>query len=128
MPALGLTVVMGAETDSDHLGFEELVREGGPLLDVVLPDVPEDSTALILYTSGTTGRPKGAMLTHVNLASQALTCIRAFATRVEDVSFMAAPVFHVAALPTFCWVCAPSSTRSESSQRRTPWMRGSANR
>lgn len=98
VPALGLTVVMGAETDSDHLGFEELVREGGPLLDVVLPDVPEDSTALILYTSGTTGRPKGAMLTHVNLASQALTCIRAFATRVEDVSFMAAPVFHVAAL------------------------------
>ncbi|MEP6800271.1 MAG: AMP-binding protein, partial [Lapillicoccus sp.] len=97
VPALGLAVVMGERPDGDLLGFEDLVAEGGALT-TDLPDVPEDSTALILYTSGTTGRPKGAMLTHVNLASQSLTCIRAFATRVEDVSFMAAPVFHVAAL------------------------------
>lgn len=98
VPALALTVVVGGQSEGDLLGFEELVREGAGLTEVALPDVPEDSTALILYTSGTTGRPKGAMPTHVNPASQSLTCIRAFATRVQDVSFMAAPVFHVAAL------------------------------
>ena len=96
VPALALAVVMGAETDGDLLGYESLVTETGG--DVALPDVLEDTTALILYTSGTTGRPKGAMLTHGNLTVQALTCIRAFASRTDDISLMAAPAFHVAAL------------------------------
>jgi len=96
--ALTLTVVMGAPTEGDEVGYEQVVDEGrdAPVLD--LPDVSEDSTAMILYTSGTTGRPKGAMLSHVNLAGQALTCIRAFDSRPDDVGFMAAPAFHVAAI------------------------------
>ena len=101
VPGLGLAVVMGAETGGDRLGYEAVLLEGaeGAGDDVVtFPDVPEDTTALILYTSGTTGRPKGAMLTHVNLAGQALTCLRAFDSRSDDVSFMAAPAFHVAAI------------------------------
>ena len=97
VPELRLAAVMGAATDGDLLGYDDLVAEGADLTEP-FPDVPEDSTTLILYTSGTTGRPKGAMLTHVNLACQALTCIRAFASREDDVSLMAAPAFHVAAL------------------------------
>ncbi|WP_127792455.1 long-chain-fatty-acid--CoA ligase [Agromyces sp. LHK192] len=63
------------------------------------PDVPEDTTALIMYTSGTTGRPKGAMLDHLNLNAQALTCLRANAVVDEsDISFMTAPLFHIAGL------------------------------
>src|SRR5690606_31403827 len=42
----------------------------------VAPDVPEDTTCLIMYTSGTTGRPKSAMLDHVNLFAQSLTLVR----------------------------------------------------
>ncbi|MCY3618423.1 MAG: AMP-binding protein [Acidimicrobiaceae bacterium] len=55
---------------------------------------PEDLAALV-YTSGTTGRPKGAMLTHGNLASNALTLERAWAFQRTDVLLHALPIFHV---------------------------------
>ncbi|MDN4474669.1 long-chain-fatty-acid--CoA ligase [Demequina sp. SYSU T00192] len=63
------------------------------------PDVPEDSPCLIMYTSGTTGRPKGAMLDHLNMAAQSLTVIRVNSIFDErDVSFLTAPLFHIAGL------------------------------
>ena len=51
--------------------------------------------AALVYTSGTTGRPKGAMLTHGNLASNALTLERAWAFQPDDVLLHALPIFHV---------------------------------
>jgi len=51
--------------------------------------------AAILYTSGTTGRSKGAMLTHDNLASNALVLHRAWGFMPEDVLIHALPIFHV---------------------------------
>lgn len=67
--------------------------------DFQAPDVPEDTTCLIMYTSGTTGRPKGAMLDHGNLFAQALTLLRVNETFDEsDVAFMTAPLFHIAGL------------------------------
>ena len=55
---------------------------------------PEDLAALV-YTSGTTGRPKGAMLTHGNLATNALALQEAWAFRPADVLLHALPIFHV---------------------------------
>ena len=55
---------------------------------------PDDLAALV-YTSGTTGRPKGAMLTHGNLASNALTLKEAWAFQSSDVLLHALPIFHV---------------------------------
>ncbi len=51
--------------------------------------------AALVYTSGTTGRPKGAMLTHGNLASNALTLERAWAFQSSDVLLHGLPIFHV---------------------------------
>ncbi|GJE01420.1 malonate--CoA ligase [Methylobacterium isbiliense] len=53
-----------------------------------------DDLAAILYTSGTTGRSKGAMLSHDNLASNALTLVEAWRFTADDVLLHALPVFH----------------------------------
>ncbi|MCZ8152868.1 MAG: malonyl-CoA synthase [Rhodobacteraceae bacterium] len=54
---------------------------------------PEDLAA-ILYTSGTTGRSKGAMLTHRNLLSNAEVLVREWRFTAEDVLLHALPIFH----------------------------------
>jgi malonyl-CoA/methylmalonyl-CoA synthetase len=55
----------------------------------------DDDLACILYTSGTTGRSKGAMLTHRNLSSNALTLHQVWGFRPDDVLLHALPLFHV---------------------------------
>ncbi|WP_052083221.1 MULTISPECIES: fatty-acid--CoA ligase FadD5 [Nocardiaceae] len=76
--------------------YEELLADAQPAPPV---DVRDDAPALIMYTSGTTGRPKGAVLTHSNMQAQSLTCIRALQMHgVDEVGFCASPMFHIAAL------------------------------
>jgi malonyl-CoA/methylmalonyl-CoA synthetase len=80
-----------------------LDASGGELLDRARgePDRFEtvhsrpDDLAAILYTSGTTGRSKGAMLTHRNLGSNALALVEAWSFTRSDVLLHALPVFHV---------------------------------
>ncbi|MEP7328443.1 MAG: AMP-binding protein [Betaproteobacteria bacterium] len=54
-----------------------------------------DDLAAILYTSGTTGRSKGAMLTHRNLASNAVALVEAWSFTRGDVLLHALPIYHV---------------------------------
>ena len=58
-----------------------------------IPRGPDDLAA-ILYTSGTTGRSKGAMLSHDNLASNALTLAQAWRFTASDVLLHALPIYH----------------------------------
>jgi len=53
-----------------------------------------EDVAAILYTSGTTGRPKGAMLTHGNLASNTRSLYEVWKFRAGDVLLHALPIFH----------------------------------
>lgn len=53
-----------------------------------------DDIAAILYTSGTTGRSKGAMLSHANLSSNALTLHQSWGFTPDDVLLHALPVYH----------------------------------
>jgi malonyl-CoA/methylmalonyl-CoA synthetase len=53
-----------------------------------------DDLAAILYTSGTTGRSKGAMLSHANLASNATTLAEVWRFSADDVLLHALPIFH----------------------------------
>ena len=61
------------------------------------PEPPDDphTLAALLYTSGTTGRSKGAMLSRANLSSNALTLARTWRFTADDVLLHALPMFHV---------------------------------
>ncbi len=61
--------------------------------DEVAPSKPDD-TAALLYSSGTTGQPKGIPLTHANIAINAQELARAWAFSRDDVLLHALPMFH----------------------------------
>jgi long-chain acyl-CoA synthetase len=58
----------------------------------------EEELAVLLYTSGTTGKPKGAMLTHLNIAHSVLHFAQAMALTENDRSAVAVPLSHVTGL------------------------------
>ncbi|MEA2303101.1 MAG: long-chain acyl-CoA synthetase, partial [Solirubrobacteraceae bacterium] len=73
-------------------GFEQLVA-GAPAREAVA-DRDGDDTAVILYTSGTTGTPKGAELTHDNLRRNAAIARGLFDLGADAVTLGALPLFH----------------------------------
>ncbi|QUW21635.1 fatty acid--CoA ligase family protein [Sporosarcina sp. Marseille-Q4063] len=76
--------------------FTQLIGIGKTDVDPV--HVDENETAIILYTSGTTGRPKGAMLTHKNIYSNARDVADYLGFSENDRVIATLPVFHVFAL------------------------------
>ena len=71
----------------------DLAESLAPLNEIA--DCDADDLAAILYTSGTTGRSKGAMITHGNLSSNALALKEIWHFGPEDVLLHALPIFHV---------------------------------
>ncbi|KUH94387.1 fatty-acid--CoA ligase FadD5 [Mycobacterium sp. IS-3022] len=96
-PTLTTVIVAGGATDQHVIGYDDLIAEAGDPAATV--DIPNDSPALIMYTSGTTGRPKGAVLTHTNIAGQALTFLFTNGADINhDVGFIGVPLFHIAGI------------------------------
>ncbi len=76
----------------DPEGFQDLLGAATPNPDVAA--AAEDDTAVILYTSGTTGTPKGAELTHANLVRNAEVSRGLFGLGTDAVVLGALPLFH----------------------------------
>lgn len=96
-PLLSVIVVAGGSSQDSVFGYEDLLNEAGDVHEPV--DIPNDSPALIMYTSGTTGRPKGAVLTHANLTGQAMTALYTSGANINsDVGFVGVLLFHIAGI------------------------------
>jgi len=97
-PTLATVIVAGGASEDGLLGYDDLLAEAGSGPGALeTPDIPNDSPALIMYTSGTTGRPKGAVLTHNNIAGQAMTNLFTVSPDINgDVGFIGVPLFHIA--------------------------------
>ena len=106
VPSLALRVVVEAMPDGDTgaaggtVTLADLAAQPGANQGAPVPPAPvqETDTAVILYTSGTTGHPKGAMLTHFSIAHSVLHYQACMRLHGGDRSALAVPASHVTGL------------------------------
>jgi long-chain acyl-CoA synthetase len=79
--------------------YEELIRNGAPADQTV--EIVEEDVAMFMYTSGTTGLPKGVMQTHGNFYHAGRVCSRNNNVTMDDRVFIVCPMYHITAHYTF---------------------------
>lgn len=95
---------LGAVAAHGAFGKVHLARRAGSQPDRC-HDAAEEQVALLLYTSGTTGTPKAAMLTHANLIAAARASADMRGMCEGDMTYLALPLSHIFGLVTLCAVC-----------------------
>ena len=105
LPFLKHLICTRPREGSSHLG--KLIEQAP---DLVVPEPRPEEPAHLLYTSGTTGRPKGVPLTHTNIISTLRSLLIEFGLQHEDRGLMVAPLFHVAACHTYMSLLARGCT------------------
>jgi fatty-acyl-CoA synthase len=91
---VGTVLSWGAVSDG-AVSYEDAIAAATPASE--WPEVPDGDAAFIMYTSGTTGRPKGAVLTHRNLLMHATSYLAQFGVPPDDRTWLAgSPLFHIA--------------------------------
>ncbi len=110
-PGCGIQKIMWTGDENrteafESFDYEEAIKQKYDSMPPV-PDISDDETAHLYYTSGTTGKPKGVMLSHKNVCAHALAAIAELHLTDRDIWIHAAPLFHLAdAWSTFAitWV------------------------
>jgi long-chain acyl-CoA synthetase len=92
---LGDKLALIPEKQQLILNQELMQRVAGTTVnEAVFPELDLNSVCSLLYTSGTTGKPKGAMITHHNLISNVSTCSKTIDMTKEDRIITVLPMFH----------------------------------
>ena len=97
-PHLETVIEVGASAQPDHISFQKLLQTGDPS-PVVCPCADED-IAYIFYTSGTTGNPKGVLLSHKNVLADVDGVTQALRLEERQTVLCFLPLFHVNAMLT----------------------------
>ncbi len=93
-PAFGNWLAAQRQIDARVLAFDELLTEPDVSVGAVYPDVKGDTLASLIFTSGTTGTPKGVMLSHKNLTSMVSKLSSLFTLYQHDKLLSVLPLHH----------------------------------
>jgi len=94
---LDFLIGIGAARD-DARPYGDILDLTAPLSPGEMPEIDEEETAVLLYTSGTTGRPKGARLTHLGMVHSVLHFQRCLGLEDGECTVLAVPASHVTGL------------------------------
>lgn len=97
LPGLRHQILLGRPDRAPWLGYEQLVADHQDA-DVPVADVGEHDLQRLMYTSGTTSRPKGVCITHGNVVWKQLGHIAEFGITAADVTLVCGPLYHVGGL------------------------------
>ncbi len=99
-PGIEHVILMSGETRDGFVDYERLIAESDPLQGSVR-EWSEDDLLNLCYTGGTTGLPKGVMLSQRNVVSNAIHAVVTFGFSDRDTWLHVAPMFHLAD----AWAC-----------------------
>ena len=94
LPRVRHKVTLDAAADSSWLEYDTLLRSSR-CRSIPVVDVEPDALQRLMYTSGTTSRPKGVMISHQNLIWKNLAHILEFSLTAEDNTLVCGPLYHV---------------------------------
>ncbi|MDO6963384.1 class I adenylate-forming enzyme family protein [Rhizobium alvei] len=97
VPSLGLRIGVGVEVEggTNYAAFLATGKDARPF---GAPAIDEDACAVLMYTSGTTGRPKGAKITHLGMVHSVLHYQMVFELAEGEATVLAVPCTHVTGL------------------------------
>lgn len=104
VPALGdaalppeRVVVLDGEATGGRLSYRGLVADASAD-ELHFPEAEDSDTTVIMFTAGTTGVPKGVMLTHESFSSYLLAAVTPADPEVEETNLLTVPLYHIAGL------------------------------
>ena len=90
-------VILDGESQETGVGYEELLA-GASGEELRFPEADDGDTTIIMFTAGTTGAPKGVMLTHDSFSSYLLSSVTPADPDIEEVNLLTVPLYHIAGL------------------------------
>ncbi len=98
----GIRTWIGFDSESKNLlGYEKMIASASGQEPTPAVAVDENDLAVLMYTGGTTGLPKGVMMSHRNLMTAVLSAVIATGFTRDDATCFVLPLFHVSFWPAF---------------------------